>query len=133
MRLSSSSEPILFIGSISYYFLLGLTYLLYILILLQGWNKAPAYLTQVNIALQAVVSILLLWFFHPFVKYKYHPLHKSIAFTAGLFLFTSTVLTRIIVYIQTHLGTELNQVETRLPFPFNHLVHFLQLISSGNT
>lgn len=84
----------------TYYLLLGITYLLYLLILVKGWNQAPIYLTQTNMFLQTFVGALLIWFFNPFYQYKYHPFHKTIAFTAGIFLLTSTVLTRILVYIQ---------------------------------
>ena len=83
-----------------YYLLLGATYLLYVLILFKGWNQAPLYLTQTNMFLQTFVGALLIWFFNPFYHYRYHPFHKTIAFTAGIFLLTSTVLTRFMVYIQ---------------------------------
>lgn len=83
-----------------YYFLLGITYILYFVLFLTGWNQAPQYLTQINLITQVFVGFLLLWFFHPLQNYKFSPFHQTIAFTAGFFLIYSTILTKLMEYVQ---------------------------------
>lgn len=75
-------------------------YLLYIAVFILGWNKAPEYLTRINHITQIFVGVLLIWFFNPFKKYKYDPFHKELSFTAGIFLISATILTRIIKRVQ---------------------------------
>lgn len=84
-----------------YYILFASTYILYFAILLNAWHKAPYYLSKVNLFLQAFVGVMLLWFFRPHQKQQvYDSFHTSVAFTAGFFLVSSTILIRWIEWVQ---------------------------------
>lgn len=77
-----------------------LIYALYVALLVFGWNRAPEYLATVNNATQIFVGLLLLWFFNPFMTYRYDPFHRKLAFTAGFFLISVTILTQIMTIVQ---------------------------------
>lgn len=106
-----------------YYLLMGLTYIFYFVIILTGWNKAPEYLARVNMISQMFIGVLLLWFFHPFQPYKYYPFHQTVAFTAGFFLMYSTILTKLMEYVQKWTAQETNPALRRV----NQVISRIQL------
>lgn len=80
--------------------LLVLIYALYTAVLLVGWNRAPYYLAQINLITQVFVGLLLIWFFNPLQTYKYDKFHKTLGFTAGFFLISATIMTKLMEYLQ---------------------------------
>jgi len=52
-----------------------LTYLLYFVVYFNIWQTAPVYLDNINFFLQIYVSLVLLYFFHPFRKIKFDVFH----------------------------------------------------------
>lgn len=77
-----------------------LIFVLYTALLVFGWNRAPSYITTVNNVTQLFVGLLLIWFFNPFTTYRYDPFHKELAFTAGFFLISATILTQLMTIVQ---------------------------------
>lgn len=89
-----------------YTFVLYLSYALYALSLFSIYNKAPEYLTTLNIALKIYVSLFLIIRFNPFVKTLFTEFDRKIAFSAGIFLALTTALTQ---YLQMFV-TKVNHV-----------------------
>jgi uncharacterized membrane protein len=77
-----------------------LIYALYVALLVFGWNRAPGYLETINNVTQIFVGLMLIYFFNPFMSYRYDPFHRKLAFTAGFFLISATILTQIMVVVQ---------------------------------
>jgi hypothetical protein len=73
----------------AYKYLSYISYVLYIITFLGLWNSAPDYLEIFQTYLKFLISIVLIYYFNPFVTYRYNNVHKDIAFTAGIFLITS--------------------------------------------
>lgn len=73
-----------------------ISWILYIAILLGVSIKAPSYLDDVDYYAKIYVSLFLLYRFNAFRKVTFTDLDKKIAFSAGLFLFTSTALNQLL-------------------------------------
>jgi hypothetical protein len=65
-------------------------YALYILIYFNLWDAAPDYLRYINYFFQIFIGLTLIYFYNPFTRHRYGPVHKRIVFTAGILLLTST-------------------------------------------
>jgi len=79
-----------------YYYVAYFIYILYALIYLGLWNKAPEYLYDINYLLKVFVALLLIYFFNPLHKLQtFGKFHRDIAFSAGVFLLTTSTLTAI--------------------------------------
>jgi hypothetical protein len=74
-----------------------ITYLLYFLIIFGLSAKAPEYLTNLNSYLTIYISIFLLYRFNPFRRVEFTNLDKNIVFTAGFFLFTTTIINALLI------------------------------------
>ena len=75
-------------------FVFYLSYFLYFLFVIGFANNAPEYLVPLNYYVQIYVSLFLLIRFNPFSKVKFTELDKKIAFTAGLFMVSTTILNK---------------------------------------
>jgi hypothetical protein len=75
-----------------YYFLNYLIYLLYFLTWFNLWAQAPQYLNLIHYFFQILIGFILVIFFNPFSNVKYEKIHIDVAFSAGIFLLTSTLL-----------------------------------------
>jgi hypothetical protein len=73
-----------------YTFLSYSAYILYVVIYLGAWNKAPQYLDDINYYLKIFVGIVLVVTFNPIVRFRPSSIHRNISFSAGLLLLTST-------------------------------------------
>ena len=73
-----------------------LTYLVYILSAIGISKTAPAYLDDFDYYVKIYISLFLLWRFNMFRKIEFNELDRKIAFSAGLFLFTSTAVYSIL-------------------------------------
>ena len=58
-------------------------YILYIILFLGIWNKASNYLKIINFYRSIFVSLMLLYFFHPWKKTKFTEFHRKVVFTSG--------------------------------------------------
>ena len=76
---------------------LVVTYLLYALITLGVSVEAPMYLNQLDYYIKIYISLFLLWRFNIFRKTKFTELDKKIAFSAGMFLFATTAINKILI------------------------------------
>lgn len=69
-----------------------LTYVLYGVIILGLWGSASQYLSAVEYFFQIFVGLVLVYVNNPFTKHRYTSIDKDIAFSAGVFLLTSTTI-----------------------------------------
>jgi hypothetical protein len=73
------------------------TWALYILIVLGLSANAPQYLDDLQYYVKIYVSLFLIYRFNPFRRVKFTQLDAKIAFSAGLFLFTTTAINQILM------------------------------------
>ena len=74
-----------------------LSYISYGLILLGVSTQKPEYLTYLDNIIQVYISLFLIIRFNPFRKLTFTNLDRKIAFSAGLFLFTTTTINSVFV------------------------------------
>jgi hypothetical protein len=61
-------------------------------------DSAPKYLENVDYYFRIYICLFLIWRFNPFRKiYKFTDLDRKIAFSAGLFILTTTALNNYVV------------------------------------
>jgi hypothetical protein len=69
------------------------TYFLMIVSALGMSEYAPHYLSDLNSLVRIYICLFLIWRFNPLRKHvKFHDLDRRIAFSAGIFILTTTVL-----------------------------------------
>ena len=78
-------------------FIMYLTWVLYFIILLGLSAKAPQYLNNLQYYVKIYVSLFLILRFNPFRQTRFTKLDASIAFSAGLFLITTTAIDKIVI------------------------------------
>ena len=72
------------------------TWILYIVILLGVSSSAPEYLDDLQSFVKIYVSLFLIYRFNPLRRVKFTELDAKIAFSAGIFLLTTTAIDRIV-------------------------------------
>jgi hypothetical protein len=78
-------------------FVTYLTWFLYIIIALGLSINAPEYLYDLQYYIKIYVSLFLVLRFNPFRNVEFTELDKKIAFSAGLFLITTTAINEILM------------------------------------
>jgi len=78
-------------------FIMYLTWILYFIILLGLSAKAPQYLNDLQYYVKIYVSLFLILRFNPFRQTRFTKLDASIAFSAGVFLLTTTAIDKIVI------------------------------------
>lgn len=73
-----------------------LTWILYIAILFGVSSKAPQYLDDLQYYVKIYVSLFLIYRFNPFRRVKFTGLDAKVAFSAGVFLLTTTTINSIL-------------------------------------
>jgi hypothetical protein len=73
------------------------TWTLYVMIVLGLSSNAPQYLDDLQYYVKIYVSLFLIYRFNPFRRVKFTQLDAKIAFSAGLFLFTTTAINQILI------------------------------------
>jgi hypothetical protein len=69
------------------------TYFLMIVSALGMSEYAPTYLSHLHSVVNIYICLFLIWRFNPFrKKIKFHDLDRRVAFSAGLFILTTTML-----------------------------------------
>jgi hypothetical protein len=64
-------------------------------------DSAPKYLESVDYYVRIYICLFLIWRFNPFRKvYKFTDLDRKIAFSAGLFILTTTALNQYLVDVK---------------------------------
>ena len=81
-----------------------------------GFSKyAPQYLSNMDYYVKMYVCIFLIIRFNPFRQIKFTELDRKIAFSAGLFILTTTALAQYFVNIsknaKTYLDNKINQMK----------------------
>jgi uncharacterized BrkB/YihY/UPF0761 family membrane protein len=72
---------------------------------------APKYLHDLTSVLSLYVSLVLLWRFNPFrQKIKFNNLDRKIAFSAGLFMITTTFLNKYIELIKHYVVEQYTKI-----------------------
>ena len=62
-------------------------------------QKAPKILGLIDYYVRIYICLFLIWRFHPFKKVEFTNLDRKIAFSAGLFIFTTTALDKYLIKI----------------------------------
>ena len=88
----------------AYSILVYITWILYIAIALGLSANAPQYLDDLQYYIKLYVSLFLIFRFNPFRRVKFTGLDAKIAFSAGIFLLSTTAINNV---LQTYL-IELN-------------------------
>ena len=66
------------------------------------WNLAPGYLEMLRTIIQIYISLFLIIRFNPYVKRaNFSELDRKVAYSAGLFVFASTIIARYVTYAIT--------------------------------
>uniref|UniRef100_A0A6C0K3M2 Uncharacterized protein n=1 Tax=viral metagenome TaxID=1070528 RepID=A0A6C0K3M2_9ZZZZ len=89
------------------------TYFLYILFAIGIFKSAPQYLEKLDYYVKIYISIFLLWRFNPFRTIHFTELDRKIAFSAGIFLFTTSAVNKILA---TYLMDAKNTIISKIPF-----------------
>ena len=89
-----------------------LVYILYFIVVMGLSAKAPEYLADLQYYLKIYISLFLIIRFNNFRHIEFTDLDRRIAFNAGVFLFTATLLNTIV----QHYGP-LNKFMTNIPVP----------------
>jgi len=78
-----------------------LSWILIIISTLGISKNAPKYLDDLDYYVRIYVCLFLIWRFHPFKShYEFTDLDRKIAFSAGLFILTTTALNKYLKNIQ---------------------------------
>jgi hypothetical protein len=90
-----------------------LSYSLYILFAIGIFKSAPQYLEKLDYYVKIYISVFLLWRFNPFRKIHFTELDRKIAFSAGIFLFTTSAVNQILT---AYLMNAKNTIISKIPF-----------------
>ena len=74
-----------------------INYLFYFLIIFGLSSNAPKYLLVFRFYVQIYISLFLLYRFNPFRKIQFNELDRKVAFSAGLFMVTTTAIHEIVI------------------------------------
>ena len=82
-------------------------YTSYILIILSSFGLsewAPKYLDNLDYYIRIYICLFLIWRFNPLrTRYEFTDLDRKIAFSAGVFILTTTALNKYLDYIKDHI------------------------------
>ena len=74
------------------------SYLLIVVAYLGISTSAPKYIEIMDYYMRIYISLFLLWRFNPFTRNNFTELDRKIAFSAGVFILTTTALNKYLVY-----------------------------------
>jgi hypothetical protein len=74
-----------------------MNYLLYFIIAFGLSTTAPQYLSTLDYIIKLYVSLFLIYRFNPFRKVVFTDLDRKIAFSAGIFVFATTTINKILI------------------------------------
>lgn len=89
-----------------------ISYLLLIVSVLGISQKALEYLDTISFYIRIYICLFLIWRFNPIrTKYEFTELDRKIAFSAGLFVLSTTALNKYLVYIKDEAKIITNKVK----------------------
>lgn len=97
------------------------SYLLYGLVSLGLWSSGSYVITTLDFALTMYISIFLIYSFNPYNRNQVSEFGRGIAFSAGILLLLTKVLTRLTKYINIDKNKE--EVHADLDFAYDILSH----------
>jgi hypothetical protein len=66
-----------------------------------GFSDTPKYFSNLNYYVSIYICLFLMWRFHPFKShYEFTNLDRKIAFSAGLFIFTTSALNQYLLIFE---------------------------------
>jgi hypothetical protein len=87
--------------NIAFNYVIIISYILYFVIALGLFSNAPHYLQTLQYWIKIYISLFLIYRFNFFQKVKFSELDRKVAFSAGLFLFSTTIFGQILdLYLQ---------------------------------
>lgn len=90
-----------------------ISYLTYGLLAIGITTTAPKYISLLDSIVQIYISLFLIIRFNPFRKIVFTDLDRKICFSAGLFLFTTTTINKILInYLDNIKYSFTNSVKT---------------------
>lgn len=92
----NTSHKLFTIQNTFFSYVILVSYFLYFIALFGLSSTAPNYLNELQYWVKIYVSLFLIWRFNWFRKIKFNELDKKIAFSAGLFLLTTTFIDQMI-------------------------------------
>ena len=94
---------------------LATSYVLIFVSYLGFYNSAPEYLSKMNYYFNIYLCLFLLWRFNPFRKLDtFTELDRKIAFSAGVFILTTTALNQYIIEIQNIIKKAISYFEKKV-------------------
>lgn len=94
---------------------LAVSYALIFISYLGFYNSAPEYLSKMNYYFNIYLCLFLLWRFNPFRKLDtFTELDRKIAFSAGVFIMTTTALNQYIIEIQNTIKKAISYFEKKV-------------------
>lgn len=72
------------------------TYVTYAGVAFGLFKNSPAYLDDLDYYIKIYISLFLLWRFNTFRDIKFNELDRKIAFSAGVFLFTTSAVNQLL-------------------------------------
>lgn len=77
-----------------YYFFDTIVFILFILVNVGIWNKAPTYYKILSIIFRLIISFILIYYFNPFFNKisDFNKFHRNVAFSGGIYLLASTTI-----------------------------------------
>jgi hypothetical protein len=78
-------------------YVIYICYILYFLTLFGLSRQAPEYLKYLQFLIQIYVCLFLIIRFNPFITTKFTSLDRRVAFSAGLFIFTTSFINEILL------------------------------------
>jgi len=83
-------------------------YISYILIIVSALGfseRAPEYLDYLDYYVRIYICLFLIWRFNPLrSKYEFTDLDRKIAFSAGVFILTTTYLNQYLIYLKSKIN-----------------------------
>ena len=96
-----SKEKLYYFQNIFFNLFITVSYLLLFISLLGISQTASEYLVHLSYYIRIYICLFLIWRFNPFRRdYEFTDLDRKIAFSAGLFILSTTALNKYIIYVQ---------------------------------
>ena len=73
-----------------------ITYALYLIIFFGLSSNAPKYLTELNFYVHIFIAFFLLYRFNPFRTIQFNELDRKVAFSAGVFIVTTSTFSELV-------------------------------------
>ena len=90
-----------------------ITYLLYILFAVGIFKNAPQYLELLDYYVKIYISLFLLWRFNPFRRIQFTDLDRKIAFSAGIFILTTTALNNYLINFKDKILQKIQYIKNK--------------------